>query len=74
MVATIKQLRKQREDAEDRVNDLNGRYLRATGWSYSSDTPDCTWLWMKEIKGVRYAMPEELALSMEDYIQGRAGN
>lgn len=35
-------------DAENAVERAEHEYLRATGWTYTSETPGCLWLWQKE--------------------------
>ncbi len=36
------------KDAENELERVRHEYLRATGWTYTSDTPGCLWLWQKE--------------------------
>lgn len=36
------------KDAENELERVQHEYLRATGWTYTSDTPGCLWLWQKE--------------------------
>lgn len=35
-------------DAENDLKRVRHEYLRATGWTYTSNTPGCLWLWIKE--------------------------
>lgn len=62
------------KDAENELGRVQHEYLRATGWTYTSDTPGCLWLWVKEApKSRRKGRPEgavmmldtETALSMQ---------
>lgn len=35
------------KDAENEVERLQHEYLKSCGWTYTSDTPGCLWLWVK---------------------------
>ncbi len=36
------------QDAKNELEHRQHEYLRATGWTYTSETPGCLWLWQKE--------------------------
>jgi hypothetical protein len=61
-------LRSSKEQAELEAH----RWLRAAGWQYTSDTPNCKWMWIKEWRGQRWTyftieQALEAAAWMEDY-------
>jgi hypothetical protein len=35
------------KEAENDLEHARHEYLRACGWSYTSETPGCLWLWQK---------------------------
>lgn len=42
------------------------RYLRSHGWTYTSDTPGCHWLWRKATpKGETLLVGTELAIAIQ---------
>lgn len=44
-------------------------YLKGKGWDYTSNTPDCRWRCLREIKGVTYALGVKDALSLQSYLE-----
>lgn len=36
------------QDAKNALEAAEHHYLRSTGWTYTSATPGCLWLWQKE--------------------------
>jgi hypothetical protein len=45
--------------------------LRACGWSYTSDFPDCRWRWCKTIQGERVtAHNADEALHIQQFLTG----
>lgn len=36
------------ESAQMELEAAKGRYLRSHGWRYTSSTPGCLWMWVKE--------------------------
>lgn len=63
---TTKQIREKIREHSLELNDLRQRYLHEHGWRYTSSTPGCLWLWVKDIPkyGPIWAT-EEMALSMQ---------
>lgn len=62
-----------RADYRHRIGVLEGDlalmrsgYLQATGWTYTSSTPDFGWRWRKEIDGQTYLLSEADALSIQE--------
>ena len=39
------------ERLRERANDLRDSWLRSRGWSHTSETPGCYWMWQREWKG-----------------------
>lgn len=58
-VEEITRLREQFGYAED-------EFLRRRGWSHTSSTPGCYWMWQREIDGIVYSVSKARALSIEE--------
>ena len=57
------------EATADLLNDLKEAYLRERGWRYTSATPNCCWLWIKEINGKRWSAGTDEALAMQNTLE-----
>ncbi len=68
-------------DYQDEMTELHNRaeaYLRERGWRYTSSTPACYWLWVREMPehaatkdvpaGTLILTDREMALAMQDRI------
>lgn len=55
---------------EERLGFDSDAFLRSRGWAHSSSHPGSYWLWSKEIDGKMYHVPKDMALSMEQRIEG----
>jgi hypothetical protein len=65
---SIERLREELEWAED-------AYLRQHGWTYTSNTPGCLWLWQKTTPDGRIMLlNKSTALSMQRHSCGIRGN
>ena len=63
------------EDAAIALQSARERYLRSHGWTYTSDTPGCLWLWRKTTpKGETLLLSTDLALSMQQHSCSIRGN
>jgi hypothetical protein len=54
------------EDSKAALECLTHKFLRDNGWTYTSSTPGCVWMWTKAIDGTTYAVNTANALRMED--------
>lgn len=39
----------------ERADEVRGKFLRANGWQYTSSTPNCYWMWLKEWHGKQWS-------------------
>jgi hypothetical protein len=37
------------EDAEFKLGNTQHTFLRASGWTYTCETPGCYWMWQKKL-------------------------
>ncbi len=53
------------------VEDRKKKYLRSSGWEYTSDTIDHRWRWFKEIDGRQYGTDLEDAFGIQKKLDSR---
>ena len=71
-MADKRELNRLRTEVRDRVDDLRSQlqiaedgYLQHCGWTYTSNTPDSVWVWIKKWGDITYAVSRSRALQME---------
>lgn len=42
-------------------------WLRSRGWTYTSSTPGCYWMWMKEWDGKTFLVSQDTAARIQGY-------
>ncbi len=62
------------DDAESKVSDLRTKYLRKSGWNYTSSTLGSYWKWEKEIEGRTYLCDSDHADRMQRELDYREMN
>ena len=57
------------QDIEADAHTARGKYLSATGWTYTSETPGSYWLWRKTLpSGVTILMGVKEALNLQAHL------
>lgn len=59
---------------EDDLRFAKEAYLRKHGWTYTSDTPGCLWLWEKKTDSRTILVSTDTALSMQRHSCSIRGN
>jgi hypothetical protein len=56
-------------DAQCELNFAIDAYLTSKGWRHTSDTPNCTWVWVKEWRGQNIWVNRATAVDMQDSME-----
>lgn len=65
---SVPELRHRVLDVANELKDAQRQYLERCGWKHTSETPSALWLWVREIGGVKWGVPLETALMIQQAI------
>ena len=69
MPSTQHELLEKIEDAEMALGNRRDTFLRASGWTYTCETPGCFWMWQKELPDGRVILVDaNRAVTLEEHL------